>query len=166
MEEIMEGWDRLSLQGPKEDGFRLRSEMGFVEFILATKFFTKWVLNTDAIAWNFSQLWRSRNGFKIKDLGNYIILFIFDKKLESNRVLTSQPWSFDKHLVAIQRYERSSHTQDFMFWKSSFFGSKCMIFLYGLWIRWLLKAFAQVLGRFVFLTLLRWMEGISWGSEL
>ena len=41
MEEIMEGWGRLSLQGPKEDGFRLRSEMGFEEFILATKFFTK-----------------------------------------------------------------------------------------------------------------------------
>ena len=75
MEEITEGWSRLSLQGPEDDGFRLWSEMGSEEFVLAAKFFTKRALNTDAIARNFSQLWCSRNGFKIKDLGNHIVSF-------------------------------------------------------------------------------------------
>ena len=91
MEEITEGWSRLSLQGPEGDGFRLRSEMGSEEFVLAAKFFTKRALNTDAIARNFSQLWCSRNGFKIKDLGNHIVLFIFDNKLDTDRILASQP---------------------------------------------------------------------------
>ena len=120
MDEITEGWSRLSLQGPEGDGFNLRAEMGSEEFVLATKFFTKRVLNTDAIARNFSQLWRSRNDFKIKDLGNHIVLFIFDNKLEADRVLASQPWSFDKFLVAIQWYEKSTLARDLVFDKVPF----------------------------------------------
>ena len=115
MEEITEGWSRLSLQGPEGDSFLLRSEMGSEEFILAAKFFMKRALNTDAIARNFSQLWRSRNGFKIKDLGNHIILLIFDNKRDTDRVLASQPWSFDKYLVAIQRYEAKTHARELFF---------------------------------------------------
>lgn len=56
MEEITEGWSRLSLLGPEWDGFRLRNEMGSAEFILAAKFYTKRVLNTHAIVRNFEQL--------------------------------------------------------------------------------------------------------------
>ena len=87
---------------------------------MAAKFFTRRVLNTDAIARNFSQLWRSRNGFKIKDLGNHIVLFIFDNKLEADRVPVSQPWSFDKFLVAIQWYEKSTPASDLVFDKVPF----------------------------------------------
>ena len=71
-------------------------------------------------------------------MGNYIILFIFDKKLESNRVLTSQPWSFDKHLVAIQRYERSSHTQDLCFERVLFW-----VQVYDIPIRFMNKVVAE-----------------------
>ncbi|KAL0004666.1 hypothetical protein SO802_012227 [Lithocarpus litseifolius] len=67
MEEITTGWKQMSLRGPEEDKFDLRSEMGSRDFILAAKFHTKRVLNLDAVARNFSQLWRTRNGFKIKD---------------------------------------------------------------------------------------------------
>lgn len=105
MEDIIVGWSRLSLSGMEGDGFWIVDGMGSNEFILAAKFYTKGVLNTEAIARNFTQLWRSRNGFKIKDVGDHIVLFIFDSKLEADRVVASQPWSFDKHLVAIQRYE-------------------------------------------------------------
>lgn len=61
------------------------------------------------------QLWHLRNGFKIKDLGDHIVLFIFDNKLEPDHVLASQPWSFDKHLVAIQRYELRMPARDLCF---------------------------------------------------
>lgn len=61
---------------------------------------------------NFSQLWHSRNGFKIKDLGNHVVFFIFDNKLDTDRILASQAWSFDKFLVVIQRYEKSTHACD------------------------------------------------------
>ena len=147
MDEITEGWSRLSLQGPEGDGFNLRAEMGSEEFVLAAKFFTKRVLNTDAIARNFSQLWRSWNDFKIKDLGNHIVLFIFDNKLEADRVLASQPWSFDKFLVAIQWYEKSTPARDLVFDKF-LFGCKFMIFPLGSQIRWWLKGYVLVLEKF------------------
>ena len=89
--------------------------MGSNEFILAAKFFTRRMLNTNAIARNFKQLWYSCNGFEVKDIWNHIVLFIFDNKFEANRVIASQPWSFDKHLVAIQHYERGMHLRDLCF---------------------------------------------------
>ena len=81
----------------------------------AAKFYTKRELNTEVIARNFTQLWRSRNGFKIKDVGDHIVLFIFDNKLEADRVVDSQPWSFDKHLVAIQCYEKRMLVRELCF---------------------------------------------------
>lgn len=115
MEEITKGWSCLSLSGQEGDGFRLRNEMGSNEFILAAKFFMRRMLNTDAIARNFKQLWCSQNGFKVKDIGNHIVLFIFYNKLEADRVIASQPWSFDEHVVAIQHYERSMHIREVCF---------------------------------------------------
>ena len=85
------------------------------EFILATKFHTKQVLNVDAIARNFSKLWCTRNGFKIKDQGNHIVLFIFKNKFDCDRIFSSQPWSFDKFLVVFQRYNSSTHIQNLDF---------------------------------------------------
>ena len=89
--------------------------MGSAGFILAAKFYTKRVLNTDTIARNFEQLWQSRNSFKVKDLGNHIVLFIFHNKLDMNRILASQPWSFDKYLVVLQRYETHMHARELCF---------------------------------------------------
>ena len=51
-------------------GFWLHKEMGSSEFLV--KFLTKKVLNIEAVARTFKQLWRSRNGLKIKDLGIHI----------------------------------------------------------------------------------------------
>ena len=65
--------------------------MGSKDFILAAKFHTKRVLNVEAVAQNFSQLWRTRNGFKIKDQGNHVVLFIFENKFDCDRIFSSQP---------------------------------------------------------------------------
>lgn len=48
------GWSHLSLLGFEGDGFLIGDKMGSNEFILATKFYTKCVLNTEAIARNFT----------------------------------------------------------------------------------------------------------------
>ena len=52
MENITAGWSRLSLLGP--DGFWIGDEIGSNEFILVSKFYTKRVLNTEAIAQDFT----------------------------------------------------------------------------------------------------------------
>ena len=67
----------------------------------------------EAVARIFKPIWRARNGFKIRNLGDHKLLFIFDNKPDANRVLNNELWSFDKHLVVLQRYSTDILLQDF-----------------------------------------------------
>ena len=90
------------------------------EFIIAAKFFTKRVLNMDAIALTFQPLWRSKNGFKVKNMGNHIVLFIFDNKREVETIIENEPWSFDKHLMVLQCYDKDTPFEELQFNYTSF----------------------------------------------
>ena len=58
----------------------LKKELGIDEYIIAAKFQTKRALNIEAIIRTFSPLWQSRNGFKVRSAGDYIILFVFKRR--------------------------------------------------------------------------------------
>lgn len=81
---------RLSLF---EEGlwFVLNNNLRTQEFIIVVKFLTKCVLNVDVVVRTFKSLWQSQNGFKAKNLGDHILLFIFDNKIEVDKVLLSEP---------------------------------------------------------------------------
>ena len=64
-------------------------------------------------------LWRARNGFKIQRFGEHKLLFTFDNKRDVDRILMSEPWSFDKHLVVMQRYDSDTPLQDIKFDRST-----------------------------------------------
>lgn len=66
----------------------------------------------DAVARTFRQLWRSTNGFKIRNLGDHIVLFVFKNQGDVDRILLSEPWCFDKHLVVLQRYDSDTSVSD------------------------------------------------------
>jgi len=55
--------------------------------IIAANFLTKRVLNTDAIATTFTPIWWSKKGFKIKNLGNHIVLITFESESEVDTIL-------------------------------------------------------------------------------
>ena len=74
----------------------------------------------DVIAITFNLLWRAHNGFKIQNLGDHIILFTFDNQKEVEKILSSKPWSFDKHLVVMQQYDKETPVSDVKFDKASF----------------------------------------------
>ena len=59
MENITEGWNKLSFSDNEGGGFRLHNDLGSNEFILATKFYTKQILT-------FTQLWQSRNVLRLR----------------------------------------------------------------------------------------------------
>ena len=77
MEDLTKRCGKMSLNDIEGGQACLKKELGVDEYIIAAKFQTKRVQNIEAIIWTFSPLWRSRNGFKVKSAGDYIILFVF-----------------------------------------------------------------------------------------
>ena len=45
---------------------------------------------------------------------------MFDKKMEVDKVLQSEPWTFDKHLVVMERYDTNSSIDELKLDRTSF----------------------------------------------
>ena len=101
MKDLTRQWNGLSLTHQEEPKFQLNNDLATTEYIIAAKFFTKRALNIEAIAATFKPLWRSRNGFKVKNMGNHVILFTFDNEAEVEIIMANEPWAFDKHLMVL-----------------------------------------------------------------
>ena len=95
-------WKRFSLSESKGNQLLVQEENTGEEYLLAAKFFTCQLLNMEAIARTFTLLWKTRKGFEIRDMGDHKILFVFLEKVDIDRVLEGEPWSFDRHLVVLQ----------------------------------------------------------------
>ena len=70
---------------------------------LAGRFFTKRVVNAEAVACTFKPLWKPIGELKIRDVGGNILHFEFEGNLDVEKVLEFEPWSYDKHLVVFER---------------------------------------------------------------
>ena len=119
MEDLTTTWNCLTLFDKKGSGCCLDEEFNSEEYLIVSHFLTKRALSIDAIAKTFTLLWRSCNGFKIHNVGNHKILFVFDDKTNVD-FLMSKPWSFDKHLVVMQRYDNAFSVDELLFYKTTF----------------------------------------------
>lgn len=81
MDNLTKHWGGLSLLDKEGPRLRLKKEQAMKEFCLAVKFLT----NT------FQPLWQSKNGFKVKNMGNHVVLFTFNNKNWVERILLSEP---------------------------------------------------------------------------
>ena len=115
MEDLAKSWKRLTLSEREGPGCNLTTEHSTTEHSIAAKFLTKRAINVDVIARTFTPLWRAKNGFKIQRFGEHKLLFTFDNKRDVERIIMSEPWSFDKHLIVMQRYDSDSPLQDIKF---------------------------------------------------
>ena len=78
------------------------------------------VSTINVLAKTFTLLWKAQNGFKIRRVGDHIILFTFDNKDDVDRILKSEPWSFNKHLVIMQRFESDLSIEEIKFDRTIF----------------------------------------------
>lgn len=128
MEDLSKQWTKLSLLDREGEKITLGKNRGSNEHIIATKFLTRRALNVDVVGRTFKPLWRAINGFTTKNMGNHTLLFVFENQEDVNRVLLSEPWTFDKHLVVVQKYERNTLYKMLDLTKR-LFGCRFMIFL-------------------------------------
>ena len=115
MESLTKHWSNLSLHDRERGGVHLAKEKRLSECIIAAKFLTKRALNIEAIIRTFNPLWRSKNGFEVRNTGDHMMLFVFDNKEEVDKIFAGEPWSYDRHIVLIQRYDKKVPIRELKF---------------------------------------------------
>ena len=128
MEDVLNDWKRFSLLEEETNRVTLDEENPDAkEVILVAKFMTRRALNIEAIGRTLKPLWKTQNGFEIRDVGNHILLFVFNNENEAERILATKPWTYDKHLIILSRYDGSSPI-----WSIRFHTVKFWVQLHGL----------------------------------
>ena len=120
MEELTKTWNSLTLSECEGSNFCIKEDQAKTEFIIAAKFLTKRAPNIDSISKTFTPIWRSRNGFKIQKESSHVVLFTFDDKNEMEKVMATEPWSFDKRRMVLQRFGKEMDLKDMEFNKVTF----------------------------------------------
>lgn len=62
-------------------------------------------MNVEAIGKTFKLLWKAWDSFKVCDVGNHTMLFVFEVESEAEQVLAMEPWMYDKHLILLKWYD-------------------------------------------------------------
>ncbi|XP_075633956.1 uncharacterized protein At4g02000-like [Castanea sativa] len=120
MEEISKRWQKLSLTDTEGDKVDLSKEKRMPEFVLVGKFFTRKAINIKAVAKTFRPLWRTRRNFKVRAVDNNIVLFAFELETDVEKVLHGESWTYDRHLVALERHDGQKPVNELIFCNTTF----------------------------------------------
>ena len=115
MDSLNREWNRLSLSEQEGDTFDFVNQNLKPGSMLAAKIFTKRALSIKVGSRTLRPLWKTKHEFHIKDLGNHLILLTFEDELDAKKILLGAPWSFDKYLIALCRYETYQSLKDLHF---------------------------------------------------
>ena len=115
MDEVDSLWQRLSLNDKEDNVFDLSSDAQPDKPTLAAKFYTRRVINVEAIARTFKPLWQTRKSFSIQDVGDNMALIEFEEAADLERVLLGEPWSYNKYLIAFHRLSNEIAVEDLPF---------------------------------------------------
>ena len=80
----------------------------------------------------------------MRKLDDHLVFFVFKKKGDLERVLQSEPWCFDKHLVVLQHYDQDISVNDLKFDRATF-----QIQVYDILIRYMSREVAESICDFV-----------------
>ena len=100
---LEDSWAKFTLTEDEEGGANVPNQEAVEVHRLAGKFFTKRVLNVEAVARSFKPLWKPVGELKICNLGDNVLVFEFDDVMDLERVLEYEPWPYDKSLIAFHQ---------------------------------------------------------------
>ena len=87
----MKCWGNMSLNDREGGDFQMNKDRSSSKFAIAAKFLTRWALNTEVIVRMFNPIQRHVNGFKVHNVGDHIILFLFDNEEEVEIFFEGEP---------------------------------------------------------------------------
>ena len=120
MDDLQGRWAKLSLNTKETQMVKLSTNVMENSRVLVAKFFTKWRISLEAITRTLKMMWRSGRSFDICDLGNNVVMPLFDDEDDPNRILMQGPWSFDKYMVGLFHPGDATRMVDTMFDIASF----------------------------------------------
>ena len=120
MERLSDPWGKFSLSESEGSRYQVRDEPGEEEYFIAARFLTRRTISAEAIARTFKLVWRTKKGFEVRDIGNHRVMFVFTNEEDVARVMQGEPWSFDKHLVALKWVEKNALIQNVIFDRTTF----------------------------------------------
>ena len=78
---------KLSLNTKETQMANLSTNIAENSRVLVAMFFTKWRINLEAITRTLKMIWRSGRSFDIRNLGNNIVMLLFDDEDDPKRIL-------------------------------------------------------------------------------
>ena len=105
MEELTRRGYRLSLSAREDMRITLSKKQVTSNYVVATKFYTRRALNMEVVVRMFCPLWHTNEGFGVMNVGNNVLLFVFEREVDAEKVLLGEPWSYDRHLVVLERFD-------------------------------------------------------------
>lgn len=65
-----------------------------------------------AVVRTFRPLWHTKEGFEVMNVSNNVLLFAFERKVDAEKVLLGEPWSYNRHLVVLERFDGKNLSQN------------------------------------------------------
>ncbi|OMO72810.1 hypothetical protein COLO4_27452 [Corchorus olitorius] len=84
-------------------------------YFLIGKLFTKRRANLEGMRTTLFNAWKLEMGLVIKEVGAKLYMFQFEDKPERDRVLVTQPWHFNRVLLALQPYDGIEKPESIVF---------------------------------------------------
>ena len=106
MEEITDRCANLKLSLREDVEVEVQTPLTEEGPVLIGKFCTKRRINLESVARVLRSVWKTQQNFKVSDLGENKVLFLFQSMDDLDRVLLLSPWSFDKYLVILHKLVR------------------------------------------------------------
>lgn len=89
-------------------------------YVLAGKFCMKRRVNLESVVRVLKTVWRTKENFKVYDMGNNKAIFHFSLKEDLDKVLLLGPWSFDKYLLILHKLDVGEAVTKVPFNRASF----------------------------------------------
>lgn len=115
MDSLPSLWEKFSLTEFEGNHFVVEESDGECEFFLAARFYIGRMLRIEAIAKTLKGIWRTRRGFEVRDMSDHKVLFIFREEGNVEQIMKGEPWTFDKHLVALKRIKKHTNLSHIQF---------------------------------------------------